>query len=123
MQFNTTVLRRTSNNTPADDTELVTKSNVNALGLIVTSKDSDLNETTFTYDPFGNRKTVTDGSTQNVITYRYDKRGRNVKIGNPDMGMRQYQLHLSIIQHLLLAKGGLSLVFVDISLYLSYFLR
>lgn len=45
--------------------------------------------TKYTYDPFGNLKTVTDAA-GNVATYTYDVRGNKIAMQDPDLGTWRY---------------------------------
>ena len=55
----------------------------NESGQVVTAVDADNNSTTYSYDPFGNQKTIADSSS-NVITAVFDKWGRQTSLDDPN---------------------------------------
>jgi len=61
---------------------------LNAQGKTVSVTDPS-GTTSYTYDPFGNLKTVTDAA-GNVTTYTYDIRGNKLSMQDPDMGTWSY---------------------------------
>lgn len=60
----------------------------NAQGKVV-SVTEPAGTTSYTYDAFGNLKTVTDAE-GNVTTYSYDTRGNKISMQDPDMGTWTY---------------------------------
>jgi len=61
---------------------------LNAQGKAVSVTDP-AGTTSYTYDPFGNLKTVTDAA-GNVTTYTYDVRGNKIGMQDPDLGTWSY---------------------------------
>jgi RHS repeat-associated protein len=60
----------------------------NSQGQVVQVTDTQGNNITYTYDPFGNLKTTNAGGV--VTTLSYDLRGRKTQMVDPDMGTWQY---------------------------------
>ena len=74
---------------PDGEIEQLTTSIKNSQDQLITVIDDSGFENNYTYDPYGNLKTVTDAA-GNVTTLTYNLRGQKIAMSDPDMGNWSY---------------------------------